>query len=228
MTVRPDGSITSLLATALPADAKHVEVEKDVDRSRGGDYLDTVISRTPLWMTAEQLSDTARYARAGSRDTPGGKSARTVTDQRGVKKAADDISRSVDGIGGESSQLVFGWSRADAADSIGRSLPSRGSRGMVAVVGAHEASSSRLGRPVVAVDIGQVDQRTAGLSVRNTAWPPVGGGYCSSDSRATSGSLTGSPREMPGRTGLLAGAGTLLCTLTAAVDGIAGRPFVGQ
>jgi hypothetical protein len=40
--------------------------------------------------------------------------------------------------------------------------------------------------------------------------------------------VTGSPRRWPDRTGLLAGAGTLLCTLTAAVGGIAGRPFVGK
>ena len=55
--------------------------------------------------------------------------------------------------------------------------------------------------------------------------PPWAGAYCEESCKRW---VTGSPRRWPDRTGLLAGAGTLLCTLTAAVGGIAGRPFVAN
>jgi hypothetical protein len=48
LAVRSDRTIASLLANAVPADAKHVEVNKDVNHCRGNDDLKLLILRRQL------------------------------------------------------------------------------------------------------------------------------------------------------------------------------------
>ena|SRR6266540_1992623 len=147
-------------------------------------------------MHAEQLDDATEHRGSVGADAPGGKGLQVVADQGGVMKAAAWLG--VGGIRGEYRRRGFGLGVADTAGSQGQSLPSIGSSGIAAAVGAHEAVSSprRPARPGGGAAGSPRALAGSGLALQTSRGRPIFA--ISSLGTSEVGSVWGQP--LPGRT----------------------------